>query len=148
MWLRFDNSCSDSDQREADTNLGKQWVYWPVFCSQSVAWWACPHWGSSGLLLWWRLWVPSPSAAWWHSKAWTEAPRHTPRQGENTQRRVASSSTRKSIFLFHKFFHLNNYQRLEKSEKYQTIKNPGDYFLLRLHHSSHRASDCHLSGRV
>lgn len=30
-----------------------RWSRLPASCSQSVAWWACPHWVSSAPLLWW-----------------------------------------------------------------------------------------------
>lgn len=79
-------------------SLKSRWVYWPVFCSQSAAGWACPRWGSSGLLLWWRLSAPSPSAAWWHSKAWTEAPQHTPGDRADRKRGVAGSSEDWCVF--------------------------------------------------
>jgi len=50
----------------------------PGFCTRSAGGWACLHSGSNGPLQWWRRWAPFPSAAWWRSTAWTEAPQHTP----------------------------------------------------------------------
>lgn len=50
----------------------------PGFYTRSAAGWACPRSGSSEPLPWWRQWAPSPSAAWWRSRAWRAAHRRTP----------------------------------------------------------------------